>query len=71
MTLDIKMPAHNGRFGASGAVSRPTLCVEQTLPLSSKPQWDPPPAAKPLGRWAQWTTQYHRENFCRLLVTTK
>ena len=32
-----KMPAHNGRFGASGGVARPTLCVEQPLPLSSAP----------------------------------
>ena len=42
--------AYNGRFGASGGVARPTLCVEQLLPLSSKPQWNPPPVAKPLGR---------------------
>ena len=46
----IKKTSHNGRFGASWGVSRPTLCVEQPLPLSSKPQWNPPPAAKPLGR---------------------
>ena len=32
----IKEAAANGRFGASGGVSRPTLCVEQPLPLSSK-----------------------------------
>ena len=44
----------NGRFGASGGVSRPTLCVEQPLPLSSKPQWNPPPVAKPLGRYVQF-----------------
>ena len=50
------MPAGNGRFGASVGVSRPTLCVEQPLPLSSKPQWNPPPVAKPLGRWAQALT---------------
>ena len=48
-----KMPSPNGRFGASGGVARPTLCVEQLLPLSSKPQWNPPPVAKPLGRCTQ------------------
>ena len=30
--------APNERFGASGGVARQTLCVEQPLPLSSKPQ---------------------------------
>ena len=36
MTIE-QMPACNGRFGASGGVARPTLCVEQPLTLSSKP----------------------------------
>jgi len=32
-----KSPSHNERFGASGGVVRPTLCVGQHSPLSSKP----------------------------------
>jgi len=45
-----KMPAPNGRFCESGGVARPTLCVEQPLPLSSKPRQYPRPrkAAKTL-----------------------
>ena len=44
-----KRPADNGRFGASGGVARLTLCVEQPLPLSSKPQWKPPPLRQAAG----------------------
>jgi len=45
-----KMPAHNERFGASGGVSRPTLCVGQHSPLSSKPHQYPrlPPSRRAL-----------------------
>ena len=53
VNLTKKCRTPNWRFGASGGVARPTLCVEQLLPLSSKPQWNPPPVAKPQGRCAQ------------------
>gem|GEM_PF-4485898 len=31
MTNKTKSTAHNERFGASGGVARPTLCVEQPI----------------------------------------
>ena len=37
------MAAHNERFCESGGVARPTLCVEQPLPLSSKSRLYPRP----------------------------
>ena len=39
-----------GGLAQAGAWLVRHLSVEQPLPLSSKPQWNPPPAAKPLGR---------------------
>jgi hypothetical protein len=44
------MPAYNGRFGASGAVTRPKVCGNLEVSFPSERQWKPP-AAKPLGRY--------------------
>ena len=37
----IKMPADNGRFGASGAVSRPKVCGNLEVLRPSERQWKP------------------------------
>ena len=36
-----KMPASNGRFGASGAVARPKVCANLEVLRPSKRQWKP------------------------------
>jgi len=35
------MPAGNGRFGASGAVSRPKVCANLKVYRPSERQWKP------------------------------
>ena len=35
------MPAHNGRFGASGAVARPKVCADLEVLRPSEWQWKP------------------------------
>ena len=35
------MPAHNGRFGASGAVARPKVCANLEVYRPSERQWKP------------------------------
>ena len=45
------MPAHNGRFGASGAVARPKVCADLEVLRPSKWQW------KPRLRQAAWTLE--------------
>ena len=35
------MPAHNGRFGASGAVARPKVCADLEVLRPSERQWKP------------------------------
>ena len=35
------MPAHNGRFGASGAVARPKVCANLEVLRPSERQWKP------------------------------
>ena len=37
----MKMPADNGRFGASGAVARPKVCANLEVLRPSKRQWKP------------------------------
>ena len=53
-----KLPACNGRFGASGGVGSSER--EQVTSLFALVQTavNPPPAAKPLGRWAQVNGMY-------------
>jgi len=48
--MNKKTAAANERFGASGGVARPTLCVGQHSPLSSKPHQYPrlPPSRRAL-----------------------
>ena len=36
-----RMPADNGRFGASGAVARPKVCANLEVLRPSKRQWKP------------------------------
>ena len=36
-----KLPAHNGRFGASGAVARPKVCADLEVLRPSERQWKP------------------------------
>ena len=45
------MPAGNGRFGASGGVSRPTLECRTATSALVQTAVNPPPVAKPLGRY--------------------
>jgi hypothetical protein len=42
------MPAGNGRFGASGAVSRPKVCANLKVYRPSERQWKP---RLPPSRW--------------------
>ena len=41
MRKEIKMPALNGRFGASGAVARPKVCANFEVSRPSERQWKP------------------------------
>ena len=47
------MPSHNGRFGASGGVARPTLECRTATSALVQTAVNPPPVAKPLGRCVQ------------------
>ena len=40
-TITDKMPAGNGRFGASGAVARPKVCANLEVLRPSERQWKP------------------------------
>jgi len=44
------MPAHNGRFGASGGVARPTLACRTATSALVQTAVESPACAKPLGR---------------------
>ena len=48
-----KMPACNGRFGASGGVVSSESEQATSLFALVQTAVNPPPAAKPLGRWLQ------------------
>ena len=39
--INLKMPADNGRFGASGAVARPKVCANLEVLRPSERQWKP------------------------------
>ena len=52
------MPSPNGRFGASGGVSRPTLECRTATSALVQTAVNPPPVAKPLGRYLSfWEAQ--------------
>ena len=53
------MPAHNGRFGASGAVTRPKVCANLEVYRPSERQW------KPRLRQAAGTLTVSRGDVCR------
>ena len=56
-----KMPAPNGRFGASGGVARPTLECRTATSALVQAFVIPPPAAKPLGRCTSATRALSRK----------
>jgi len=55
-----KLPACNGRFGASGGVSRPTLECRTATSALVQTFVNPPPVAKPLGRCTQAGDREHQ-----------
>ena len=57
-----KMDAANGRFGASGAVTRPKVCANFEVFAPVRALVEAPPVAKPLGRYVQGRAIVQRDN---------